>query len=312
MGREANAALNYQLTSFAQGHMNDTSRAYELAERLCPTVGVPGATGQYKVFDDINSFQIYETARGMGEDPRRIEFGAGDATYNCKPHALEVTVDDWERKQVGEGNGIGQQLLAEGKIKALINSRALSNAKRRVDAVLAALTPIAQRGDWSNPDVDPIEQLDEQIDEMSILAGSDEFIKITMSRTAWRILRNHPKAKARCNGVQAVPLSMEQVRDNLATPVDIKAFTISYNEKKLGQSPSKKRLLAGDVIIHISVPNPTQYDPSAFKCFAVGGNMVSAVRSWTSVNGLYEGHFVDWNEDMKQTSTLAARRLQLS
>lgn len=311
MSRASTATLNYQLTSFAQGHMNDVRRAYELAERLCPTVQVPGSSGQYKVFDDLNAFQVYNTARALGGDPTRIAFEATDAYYNCKPQALEVTVDEEERRMAGDA-ALAQQLLDEGKIKALLNVAALSNAKKRVDFVLSKLAAVANIGNWSNPDIDPIEQLDSVIVDLATAVGQSEFIRVTMSLTAWATLRNHPKSKARCNGNQPMPLTVEQVQSGLTIPVDMKPFAISYNEKALGQAKSKKQLLTGDVIVHASVPAPTQYDPSAFKCFTAGQNNITAIRSYQAANGLYGGHFVDWSEDLAQTSTVAAKRITLS
>ena len=312
MGRGVTASLNYQLTNFAQGHMNDVRRAYELAERLCPTVAVPGSNGQYKKFNDKNSFQVYNTARALGSDPKRIEFAADDAFYNCKPQALEIPVDEEERRQAGENNPLAQQLLDEGKIKALLNVTALSSAKKRVDFVLANLAAEAAIGNWSNVNIDPIDQLDSVIVALATACGNSEMIKVTMSLSAWATLRNHPKSKARCNGIQAMPLTIEQVQAGLTIPVDMKAFAISYNENQLGQAQSKKQLLVGDVIVHYSSPSPTVYDPSAFKCFTAGQNNVASVRSYMADNGLYGGHFVDWSEDIAQTGTAAAKRITLS
>ena len=50
------ATLNYQLTAYAQGLWNDLADVVKLAERLAPTTPVPGAAGQFKKFDDKNSF----------------------------------------------------------------------------------------------------------------------------------------------------------------------------------------------------------------------------------------------------------------
>src|SRR5580698_4529252 len=75
-GATSSASINYTLTDFASGHMNDLKKAYAFAERLCPTVYVPGAHGRYKKFDDVDSFQVYATGRGLGADPTRIQFGA--------------------------------------------------------------------------------------------------------------------------------------------------------------------------------------------------------------------------------------------
>jgi len=312
MGRATSAALNYQLTAFAIGHMNDLRQTQEVAERLCPTVNVGGSNGQYKVFDDLNSFQVYNTARAMGGDPTRIEFAAGDAFFNCKPQALEVTVDEEERNQVGLDSAVAQQLLDQGKIKALLNSIALSSVKKRVDYVLANCAALADKGEWSNPDVDPIEELDGVIGDLATVCGNVAGIKVTMSLKAWSILRNHPKSKQRCNGVQPMPLTIDQVKSGLSIPVDIGVYAITYNAAQLGQAKSKKQLLVGDTLVHYSMPSPTVYDPSAFKCFSAGQNNISAVRSYMAANGLYGGHLVDWSEDIKQTSAISMQRITLS
>jgi hypothetical protein len=312
MGRQSSASLNVQLTNFAVGHMNDLTASLELAERLCPTVGVTGSNGQFKSFDDVNSFQVYNTSRALGGDPTRIEFSADDEFFNCKPQALEVTVDEKERQDAGEDNAVAQQLLDEGKIKALLNGIALSNLKKRVDFVLGKVVAEDGLGQWSNPAIDPIDQLDSVIVALATLCGNSSLINVTMSLTAWATLRNHPKSKARCNGVQAMPLTIDQVKNGLTIPVDMKAYAISYNAAQLGQVKSKKQILVGDVLVQYSMPSPTVYDPSAFKRMSVGQNSITAVRSYMAANGLYGGHFVDYSEDLKQTSTQAMKRITLS
>lgn len=312
MSRETAATLNHQLTAFAQGHMNDLTASLELAERLAPTVPVPGGNGQYKQFNDANSFQLYETARAMGGDANRIKFDASDAYYNTKPQALEVTVDQEEREKAGLDNALAQQLLDEGKVKALLNSTSLSHVKKVVDAVLAAVAAEGGVGAWSNPDIDPIDQLDEQIDELSKQVGSTQFLRLTLDVTAWRTIRNHPKTKARVGNSQATPLTRQQLVDSLVIPVDLGIYSIVYNQAKLGQAQSKKRVLASEVLLHYSLPNPTQYDPSAFKVFTMDRSRVTSVRTWMHPSSRYDVHAVDWSEDIKQTSTLAMRRLSIT
>lgn len=314
MGRESSATLNYQLTNFAQGHMNDLAASMELAERLAPTVQVPGGAGQYKVFDDENSFAVYNTARALGGEANRIQFAATDAYYNTKPQALEVTVDQEERAKAGTAGGaLAQQLLDEGKIKALLNNVSLAHVNKVTTAVLAALTAVSDRGNWSNPDVDPIDQLDEQIDALSLLVGSTQFIKVTMSVGSWRTIRNHPKVKSRVNGTQATPLTRQQLVDSLVIPVDLGIYNIVKHTTALGQSTrTKARVLAGEVLLHYSVPSPTEYDPSAFKTFTMNRSMVTSVRTYSAPSGRYDVHAVDWSEDIKQTSTVAALRLTIT
>ena len=295
--------------------MNDLAaeESLVLARRLAPIVSVPGSTGQYKEFNDEQAFIIYNTARAMGGDPERIEFKASDATYSCKPQALEVTVDEEERNQVGTDNTLGQQLLDQGKINALLNATNRSHAKKIVDYVVANTTAVADRGNWNNPAIDPIDQMDEQLDALSLAVGSTTNIKVDMDVSAWRAVRSHPKVKERCKSVQVSTITRQQFVDSLLFPVDFNVCSIPYSNTKPGATLSKARLLAATCLIHFSAPNPTQYDPSAFKLFTVGmGGPVKSVRSWSAPNGLYEGHFLDWSEDIKQTSSIAIKRLTIT
>lgn len=321
-GQSSSATLNYQLTDFATGHMNDLSAAYAYAERICPTVRVPGTHGQYKKFDDVNSFQTYNTARALGGDPTRVEFSAEDEFFNCTPQALEVTVDEEERRQAGENNAVAQQLLDEGKIKAVLNASALSFAYKRTNYVINNTTPVANRGNFSNPNIDPIDQLDEQLDQLSLACGSINFLKVTLDVAAWRTIRSHPLVKRRLTGVQVSEISIDQLKMMLLFPVDVMVAALSYSGANkgpvggtgaaAGEQTGKKRLLAGNILVHYSAPDPTMFDPSAFKCFVAGQSNVQAVRSYMAPNGLYGGHIVDWSEDIEQTSNIAMARLQLS
>jgi hypothetical protein len=310
MPRTATATLNYQLTRFAQGHSQDLKSA--LAEFLCPTVPVPGSAGQYKQFNDLNSFQIYSTARAIGGGATRISFDATDKFYNCQPQALEVTVDMKERDDAGVDNPMAQQLLDEGKVKALLNSTILSRDKKVIDAVIAALAAVAGRGQWSDPDIDPIDQLDEQLEALVTATGSSENIRMALGIGPWRKLRNHPKVKARCTGVQVGGISIEQLSAILMFPVQIRVGTLSYNENKEGKAASKKNMMSDNAIIVYGVPNPTAYDPSAFKLFTTGTGRVDSVRTWRDPSDRFDVHAVDWSEDVKQTSTAAAVRLAIT
>jgi hypothetical protein len=314
MGVESSASLNYQLTTFAQGHMNDLADARALAERLAPSTPVPGSSGQFKKFADKNSFLPEDTARALGGDPKLLAFSASDDTYSCKPQALEVRVDQAEIDAAGSGAGaLGQQLLREGKVAALLNKAALSHSVQVVTAVLAAVTAQAARGVWSNPDIDPIDQLDEQLLALSQDCGSASNIKLTLDVGAWSALRSHPKVKARASFVQVGGITRDQLAGILLFPVDVFIANLVKDAAPLGVTVSKTRVLASECLIHYSVPNATLYDPSPFKTFTVGmGSPFSGVRSYNAPNGLWEGHLIDWSRDIKQTASLAMRRLTIS
>ena len=86
------STVNHTLTNYARGIAQDMSSA--LANFLAPEVPVTSSTGQYKDYSDKNAFQVYDTSRAIGGPAKRIEFAASDPTYNCKPQALEIPIDD--------------------------------------------------------------------------------------------------------------------------------------------------------------------------------------------------------------------------
>lgn len=312
MGRATSATINFTLTGYAQGHMNDLASTMELANRLAPIVPVQGGTGYYKIFSDKNSFQVYDTARAVGGDGKRIDFGASDGTFATKPQALEVTVDQDERDRAGSSDALAQQLLDEGKIKALLNAQALSHVKKVTDYVIANTTAAAGVGDWTNNDIDPIDQLDAQLDALTVDVGSAQNLMLTMSLTAWRTLRNHPKVKTRVLGAQATPITREQLVQALSIPVNLGIHAIAYNTAGLGQAVAKARLASGHAFLHYNVPSPTQYDPSPFKVFTMNSSLVAGVRTWRDLSDRFDTHALDWSEDIKQTSTLAMRRIAVT
>lgn len=316
MSRSSSAAINYVLTAYAQGLANDLLAAQEITNAICPTVNVSGAAGGFKLFSDRNSFSVYNTQRGLGGTAKRIQFNATDGTFNCEPQALEVTVDQHERDLANAGgNPIANDLLDQGKVRALVNSTALSHVDKVVQFVLANTTAEENRGNWSANDVDPIDQLDEQLDGLITDVGSSQYINLVLSTTAWRTLRNHKLVKARCSGVQIGGITREQLAGLLMLPVNVVIGAVSKLTSKEGQTVAKggkSQIVGANALLTYSVPNPTPYDPSAFKCFTTGTGNVQSVRTYRDPSDRFDVHAVDWSEDLKSTSSLAVRRLAIT
>lgn len=315
MSRTASATINYTLTAYAQGLSNELLAASEVAEALCPRVTVTGAAGKYKAFSDRNAFSVYNTQRGLGGDARRILFAATDGSFDCEPQALEVTVDRHERDLAAAEGALAGALLDQGKIRALLNATSLSHVDKVITFVLANLTAESNRGNWSSEDIDPIDQLDEQLDGLATDVGSTSNINLVLSTTAWRTLRNHPKTKARTSGVQVGGITREQLQGLLMFPVNVVIGAVSKLSSKEGQTVAKDgktQVVGANAILTYSVANPTQYDPSAFKCFTTGTGNISTVRTYTDPSDRFDVHAIDWSEDLALTSSLAARRLAIT
>ena len=311
------ATLNYQLTAYAQGLWNDLGDVIALAEQLAPTTPVPGASGQFKKFDDKNSFLPEKTQRALGGDPVLIAFNASDDSYSCKPQALEVRVDKEEDQAAGSvGGDVEQNLLDQGKIRALVNKVGLSHVLDVTTTVLNAVNPQSGVGTWSDPNIDPIDQLNAQLLAIAQDCGSTQNVKMTMDLGVWNTLRCHPKVKARAlfgAGDTVASISLQQLNSALIFPVDIMPANVIYDTARLNQVSSKARALSGVCLIHYSVPNATIYDPSAFKSFTVGSaGFLGNVRTYVAPNQLWRGHLVDWSRDIHQTSSLSIRRINVN
>ena len=158
----SSSKYNVTLSNYARGLAQDISAS--LATFLAPEVVVAAATGQYKSFDDKNTFQVIDTSRAVGGPAKRLEFAASDPTYNCLPQALEIAIDDHERDEAGQNDPLR---LEEAKTQTLVSS-AITSHEAKVFGIVSALTASANITLASD---DPIAKLDEQIEALATDTG---------------------------------------------------------------------------------------------------------------------------------------------
>ena len=312
--RISTANFNYPLTTYAQGHMQDRLSLYRIAQLIMPIVRVDAAAGTYKKFDDRNSFLAPETRRGMGGHRTRLTFDATDATYDCTPHGLEIAIDDHERERVGGANQMANDLLDQGKVQAMLSQKATAYGKRAIDFVIANSTAVTDRGNWSTDAIDPIDQIDEQLEALATEVGSENNIKLILGLPAWTILRRNAKAKARMTGIKTA-LKKEDLIDMLSLPVQLEIGVASLTATKRGQtvaSITKTNILGGYAFLMYSLPTPTIYDPTPYKCFSTSDVLVESVKTYRDESSSSDVHCVDWSECMKETSSLAMRMLAIT
>lgn len=301
------STVNHTLTNYARGIAQDMSSA--LANFLAPEVPVTSSTGQYKDYSDKNAFQVYDTSRAIGGPAKRIEFAASDPTYNCKPQALEIPIDDNE----GHASGMADPLkVRQAKTRTLVSSTVLSHEAKVFTAVRSAVTAESGKGVWSNADVDPIEELDEQIEALSTASGMMPN-RMVIGIGAWRILRNHPKVIARQPGAIVVGATTDQAASMMLNPsIDIRVGVLSRDTAKFGKGKAAENIVGAEVFIFYNRSEPTIYDPSFAKTFTIAEGGVDEVHEYRSDSNRSDIIAVDWSEDIKITSTALVRRITLS
>lgn len=305
MSLQSQASLRPTLTVFAQGNMQN--RAKTLADILAPTVRVPSTLGQYKRYSDKNTFVTPDTKRAIGGKATRIIMSSDDPTFNCQPHALEIAIDNAEREAAGP-NISG---LEEGKMLTLLTQAALSH-ENAVVAIAKTLSATAGKGQWSDKDADPVEELDEEIEAIATATGTMP-TNIVFGLGAWRVFRNHPNVKANAAMTSTRSINEQQAAAMFLNPnMSLDVGILSKDTTKFGGTASKVNIVGAEVFIFIRSANPTVYDPSWMKNFSAGDGGIASVRMYPAEDGRADILALDWSEDIQIVSSIAARRVSIT
>jgi hypothetical protein len=294
---------NVTLTNYARGLAQDISAT--LANFLAPEVVVPAATGQYKSFDDKNTFQVIDTSRAVGGPAKRLEFAASDPTYNCLPQALEIAIDDHERDEAGQNDPLR---LEEAKTQTLVSSAVTSHEAK----VFAALTALAAATNITLASDDPIAKIDEQIEALATDTGRMPN-RLVIGLPLWNKLRNNAKVIARFPGAASVGVSMAQFSSLLLNPsIDIRVGILAKDTTKLGAAKANVNIIGQQLVVFHANASPTLYDPSFMKTFRLRRGGVDVVRTYRDDSARSDILAVDWSEDIRVTSSVCARKVTAS
>ena len=297
------------LTNFAQGLAQDVASA--LAEFIAPSVIVPATIGHFKKFDDKNLYQAVDTSRALGGARKRIEFDASDPTYNCKPQALEIGIDDAERAAAGEQDPLR---LEQAKTQVLINRATLSHENNVLTAIKAGVTAVTDtgRGNWSNNDIDPIDQIDEQINAIAQATGLMPN-RIVIGLGAWYMLRKHPKVKGRVVYVKTAGFTQQDFAACLLNPsIELRIGLLVKDTKKYPVAKSMSSVVGDECFIFYNQTAPSTYDPSFAKTFRGGAGSVDSVKMYRAEQNASDILAVDWSVDVQVVASGLCRRLSIT
>jgi len=301
------ATRNVHLSNYAHGIAQDMQSA--LADFLAPQVATGTAQGQFKKFNDKNGFQTYDTLRALGGPNRRIEFGATDPFFNCRPNGLAIAIDDHERSKAGVG---ADRQLEEAKVKTLISTSVLSHEAAVFAKVKADVSAVGGKGVWSDADVDPITELDEQIEAIAIDTGRMPN-RMVIGLGAWRILRNHPKVIARQPGATLIGITTSEAARMMLNPgIDIRVGLLGADTKKFGAGRTVQNIVGADIFLFFNEDAPTPYDPGFMKTFTPRVGAVDSVMEFRDEDNNSDVYKTNWEVEMQVVSTLLVRRITLS
>lgn len=290
--RPNNVTVRKDLTDYAFGLMQDIQKALRLAGLLAPVVPTGGMSGLYNKFDDTASFKAFAAAaarRAIGGHAQEIGFLSDTANYNAEPFGLRIKMDQVEKDRAG-GSVI---LVEQSKVRTLTIQSALSWLANIISTIKASVTATAGKGDWGNPNVDPIAEIDSLIKAVWLSSGVLPN-HVTIDFGAWCVMKNNKNILARMPGADVAAVTPQRIQGMLVNPnatVEI-VETATLTGGGLGNSSATKTgVLGGSVLVFFNNDLATVYDPSFCKTFSPSATLFTEVYSYRE-----EPHF-DWFEN---------------
>lgn len=304
--RLAALAAKTTVRQYAQGAAQEA--VAPVADFLAPTVEVSSDTGYFKKYDEKSRFRVPDTRRAIGGRATELGFDASDATFNCKPHALDVPVDKVEEDASEEA---GEAVLQEAAdLGAEVGG--LAHEKTVIDKAVATLTGGASNINFA-ADQDVVDQIDAQILAVVKAAryGSLMGIGLLFGPTFFRRFKNHASVKGRFisgGKKEIVNPTLEEVLSLFITKPEARLSMMVYDDAPEGKAADIKFLLDSNLIVFARKESPTRRDPSFMKTFRRRGAWM-APRVYSRDDGRVEVAALDWSEDVQVTNSAAGKLL---
>jgi hypothetical protein len=291
MPSQSSVQVRSDLTKYAHAVMQDMAAILRVANLIAPTVPTGGTSGLYNKFDTTNDFKAYSEAlsrRSVGSHATEVGLLGTTANYVAEPYGLRTKIDQHERARAGN-----LALLEEAKTRTLMVSCSLSHLVNLITLVKAAVAAAAGKGDWGNPNVDPIQEINDQIKAVWLATGMVPNT-VLIDFGAWCVLSGNPKVIARMPGADLASVTKERVGPLLVNPaarIEIVESAVNYGGGLGNSAATKRGVLQGSVLVFHSSLVPTEYDPSFAKTFAPSATLFTNIFTYRE-----EPHF-DWFEN---------------
>lgn len=312
MSKPANVIARSDLTQYAAGLMQDLASVLRIANLLAPVVPTGGTSGLFNKFDDTQAFKAYAAlvaSRAIGAHATAIQLLSTTSNYNAKPYGLRIPIDQTERANAGDAVG----LLEQAKVRTLQINCAISYLASVVAAAKAAVSAMANKGDWGNPNVDPIAELNAAIKAVWLATGMVPNT-VLFDFGAWCLFSSHPKIAGRMPGADLAQVSPDRIQRLLVNPackVEIVETAVLSGGGLGNASATKAGILGGSVLVLNSSPVPTAYDPSFMKSFAPSAQLFTDVYEYPEAPHLtwLEN---DWTVDPQVVASGLCKRIDVS
>ena len=307
-----NVTIRKDLTNYAHMLTQDLAPMRALAQVLAPVVPTGATSGLFNKFDSTMAFKAYAdlvARRAIGGQAQMIEFLSDTANYNLKPYGLRISIDQFERDQAGDA----VSLLEEAKTRTLTVNCWLSYLVHLITLIKASVTAAAGKGVWTNANVDPIAEINEQIKAVWLATGILPN-RVVMDFGAWCVLCGNPLILKRMPGADIAEVSPMRIKRLLVNPnatIDVIETATLYGGGLGNAAATRVGITGGSVFVLYNSPTPTPYDPSFMKTFAVTPTMFTEVFTYRQEphQDIYEN---DWTCEPQVVAASCCKRIDVT
>jgi hypothetical protein len=310
--KNSNVTVRQDLTEYAFGVMQSLDKAMALANAIAPIVPTGSAVGGFNKFESTAAFTVYNAARAVGGQATRIKFMADKANFACQPFGLRIDIDGYERQAIGD-NASGLILLEQSKVRTLQINSVVAHLSSVIAKALAGVAAESGLGDWSDPNVDPIAEINTAIKAVWLKCGVVPN-RVVMDFGAWTLLASNPLTLKRMPGADLTVVTPDRISALLMMPgvsVIVAETAVNAAGGFGNASATRTGVLSSNVLVFASSDMPTQYDPSFMKTFAPAPDLFTSVYTYDEQPHLtwYEN---DWTVDTQVVSALMAARITVA
>jgi hypothetical protein len=305
------AVLSQGLTDYALQILPDYNAILAEADFLAPRVVTGAKKGDFSKFDTKQAFLSYDAQRALGGPRRRIKFAGTTGSYNCKPMALEIGLDDAE---IESDNSRSKQERA--KVQTLVANYANSRFSRVWTLATTSgnytATSVTNGGKWTDANVDPIAKLDDIIVEFTNRTGRLPN-RGMLALDNWVTLRNHPEVLKRQPGAANIGISLPQLSAMLSIPIEFRLNKTYIGTTGFGSSTDVKAAkVKGFCMIFSASDVATVEDPSAFKTLSPNQTPFDSVMSYRDNTCNSDIYYIEAMEDVVCASELLSTYITIS
>ena len=305
------AVLSTALTQYAFSISADYAGIMAEADFMAPRVVTGAKKGDFSVFDTKQAFLNYDAQRAVGGPRRRIKHAGTTGSYNNKPIGLEIGLDDTEVE-----SDSSRDKQKQGKIRTLMSNWANSRFVRVWNKASTSgnytASTVTNSGKWSDPNIDPIKVLDDEIVLFSNRTGRLPNRGI-LALDNWVTLRNHPEVIKRQPGAANIGVSLAQLSAMLAAPVDFRLNKTYIGTTGFGSSTDVKAAkVKGYAMLWLASDVPTVEDPSWLKTTSRDESGFSGILEYRDNTCASDIMYLDDEEDVVCASALCGQLITIS